>query len=178
MRCILHEPWCGRAIANYRLTLTVESSQLVPSTSADLWLLDDSCKLVISLWAGHAQQFAAFSHMRPQNRRWFPSVWFKGCERLTIMNDEMAERVEARCRQIGRIFKTNWEWGKFYEEFSKDCGLEVEKPEIAGRKDPDNPIRKRFSSAMRKVIRQKDYTLERVTKDKHELVEAILNFER
>ncbi len=94
------------------------------------------------------------------------------------MNDEMAERVEARCRQIGRIFKANWEWGKFYEEFSKDCGLEVEKPEIAGRKDPDNPIRKRFSSAMRKVIRQKDYTLERVTKDKHELVEAILNFER
>lgn len=91
--------------------------------------------------------------------------------------EDMATRVVARCQSYDKIFGPNvWLWEKFYEEFSKDCGREVVRPELDGKKDIDNPIRKRFAKALRKIIPKKDYPAELVELHKHELVEAILSF--
>lgn len=90
--------------------------------------------------------------------------------------DEMAELVEERCKRINAVFRNEWEWGTNYEEFSKDCGVSVARPEFGGPKDKAHPIRKRFTRAMRTVIRQDDYSLEQVALRKLELVEAIQNF--
>ena len=91
--------------------------------------------------------------------------------------EDMAQRVVARCKSYDTIFgPDNWLWEKFYEEFSKDCGLDVLRPELDGKKDIDNPIRKRFAKALRKIIPKKDYSPELVAHLKHELVEAIRTF--
>ena len=91
--------------------------------------------------------------------------------------EDMAKRVVARCQSYDNIFGPNvWLWEKFYEEFSKDCGLEVQRPELDGKKDLKTPVRKRFAKMLRKIIPKKDYSAAKVEQHKYELVEAILTF--
>jgi len=93
--------------------------------------------------------------------------------------EEMAERLAKRCRNLNLLFRNKsgnatWLWEDFYEDFNKDCGIEVNRPELDSEKDRNHPLRKGFAKAMRAIILKKDYSAEQVEAHKSELVEAIL----
>lgn len=93
--------------------------------------------------------------------------------------EEMAERLVKRCRNLDLLFrnragKATWLWEDFYEDFNKDCGIEVDRPEQIPGKDRNHPVRKRFADAMRAIILKKNYSAEEVAAHKRQLVEAIL----
>lgn len=83
---------------------------------------------------------------------------------------EMADKVEKKCIDIDAVFGLDWPWGQFYEAFRTICGIPTEKL------PKGDPVRKKFTTAMRRVIRETDYSEEEVKLHKLELVDAILRF--
>jgi len=94
-----------------------------------------------------------------------------------MTKDEMAQAVELQCQKVNAIFQDRWEWGTYFEELSAACGLTVTGPMLDdGRKDKEHPTRKAFTRWLRKIIPEKDYSLDQVAQHKLQLVEQILAF--
>lgn len=83
---------------------------------------------------------------------------------------EMADRLEKKCKDIDAVNGLHWKWGRFYETLRTVCGIPTDKL------PKDDPVRTQFTTALRRVIREADYSEEQVSLHKLELVDAILRF--
>lgn len=84
--------------------------------------------------------------------------------------EEIAERLVKKCKDLDAVHGVHWPWGRFYESIRTACGIPTDKL------PKDDPVRKKFTTAMRRIVPEADYCEEQVKLHKLALVDTVLRF--